>query len=134
MKLTPGELAGLKKISNDRGVIAAAAVDQRGSLQESVAKEKGSTVSDAMMEEFKSPVAEVLTAHASAILLAPEWGLPASQRRSKNVGLLLANEKTGCDKTRDGPLTELPANCSARQPKEAGADCVKTLPWCGPLE
>ena len=48
-------------MSNDRGVIAAAAMDQRGSLQKSLAKEKGGEVSSAMMEEFKSLVTEVLT-------------------------------------------------------------------------
>ena len=53
MKLTPGKLAGLKKVSNERGIIAAAAMDQRGSLQKSLAKEKGGEVTDAMMEEFK---------------------------------------------------------------------------------
>ena len=41
MKLTPGKLKGLKAVSNERGVIAAAAMDQRGSLQKSLAKEKG---------------------------------------------------------------------------------------------
>ena len=80
MKLTPGKLAGMKAVANDRGVIAAAAMDQRGSLQKALAKEKGGDVSDAMMEEFKSLVTEVLTPHASAILLDPEWGLPASKR------------------------------------------------------
>ena len=54
MKLTPGKLAGLRRVSTDRGIIAAAAMDQRGSLQKSLAKEKGSAVTDAMMEEFKS--------------------------------------------------------------------------------
>ena len=62
MKLTPGKLAGLKKVSNERGVIAAAAMDQRGSLQKSLAKEKGGEVNDQMMEEFKSLVTEVLDA------------------------------------------------------------------------
>ena len=38
MKLTPGKLAGLNAVSNERGVIAAAAMDQRGSLQKSLAK------------------------------------------------------------------------------------------------
>ena len=107
MKLTPGKLAGLKAVSNDRGVIAAAAMDQRGSLQKSLAKEKGSAVTDAEMEEFKSLVTEVLTPHASAILLDPEWGLPASKRRAKNAGLLLAYEKTGYDKTGPGRLPDL---------------------------
>ena len=68
MKLTPGKLAGMKAVSNARGVIAAAAMDQRGSLQKSLAKEKGGEVGGDMMEEFKSLVTEVLTQHASAIL------------------------------------------------------------------
>ena len=91
MKFTPGKLAGMKAVSNERGVIAAAAMDQRGSLQKALAKEKGGNVGDHDIEEFKSLVTEVLTPHASAILLDPEWGLPASKRRAKNAGLLWGN-------------------------------------------
>src|SRR6266404_3809021 len=134
MKLTPGKLAGLRKVSNERGVIAAAAMDQRGSLQKSLAKEKGGDVGDAMMEEFKSLVTEVLTPHASAILLDPEWGLPASKRRAKNAGLLLAYEKTGYDKTGPGRLGDLLDHWSARRLKEAGADCVKILLYYTPYD
>src|SRR5213592_3437005 len=134
MKLTPGKLAGLKRVSNDRGVIAAAAMDQRGSLQKALAKEKGGEVNDAMMEEFKSLVTEVLTPHASAILLDPEWGLPASKRRAKNAGLLLAYEKTGYDKTGPGRLGDLLNHWSAKRLKEAGADCVKILLYYTPYD
>jgi len=134
MKLTAGKLAGLKRVSNDRGVIAAAAMDQRGSLQKSLAKEKGGEVNDAMMEEFKTLVTEVLTPHASAILLDPEWGLPASKRRAKNAGLLLAYEKTGYDKTGPGRLGDLLDHWSAKRLKEAGADCVKILLYYTPFD
>jgi tagatose 1,6-diphosphate aldolase len=134
MKLTPGKLAGLKKVSTPQGIIQAAAMDQRGSLQKSLAKEKGGDVSDALMEEFKSLVAEVLTPHASAILLDPEWGLPASKRRAKNAGLLLAYEKTGYDKTGPGRLGDLLDHWSARRLKEAGADCVKILLYYTPFD
>ncbi len=134
MKITPGKLAGLKRVSNANGVIAAAAMDQRGSLQKALAKEKGSNISDAMMEEFKSLVAEVLTPHASAILLDPEWGLPASKRRANNAGLLLAYEKTGYDKTGPGRLPDLLDHWSARRLKEAGADCVKILLYYTPFD
>ncbi len=134
MKLTPGKLAGLRKVSNERGVIAAAAMDQRGSLQKSLSKEKGSEVSDAMMEEFKSLVTEVLTPHASAILLDPEWGLPASKRRASNAGLLLAYEKTGYDKTGPGRLGDLLDLWSVRRLKEAGADCLKILLYYTPFD
>ncbi len=135
MKLTPGKLAGLKKVSNERGVIAAAAMDQRGSLQKSLSKEKGGgEVTNQMMEEFKTLVTEVLTPHASAILLDPEWGLPASKRRAKNAGLLLAYEKTGYDKTGPGRLPDLLDHWSARRLKEAGADCVKILLYYTPYD
>jgi tagatose 1,6-diphosphate aldolase len=134
MKLTPGKLAGLKRVSTDRGIIQAAAMDQRGSLQKALAKEKGGEVGDALMEEFKSLVAEVLTPHASAILLDPEWGLPASKRRAKNAGLLLAYEKTGYDKTGPGRLGDLLDHWSARRLKEAGADCVKILLYYTPFD
>src|SRR5438105_8140244 len=134
MKLTPGKLAGRKRVSNDRGVIAAAAMHQRGSLQKALAKEKGGEITDAMMEEFKTIVTQVLTSHASAILLDPEWGLPASRKRARNAGLLLAYEKTGYDKTGPGRLPDLLDNWSARRLKEADANCVKVLLYYTPTD
>ncbi|HUF23642.1 MAG TPA: tagatose 1,6-diphosphate aldolase [Vicinamibacterales bacterium] len=134
MKLTPGKLAGMKAVSDSRGVIAAAAMDQRGSLQKALAKEKGGEVTDAMMEEFKTLVTEVLTPHATAILLDPEWGLPASKRRAKNAGLLMAYEKTGYDKTGPGRLPDLLDEWSVRRIREAGADCLKILLYYTPFD
>jgi len=132
VKFTPGKLAGMKAVSDDRGVIAAAAMDQRGSLQKALAKEKGSDIGDSDIEEFKSLVTEVLTPHASAILLDPEWGIPASKRRAKNAGLLMAYEKTGYDTTGPGRLPDLLDNWSVRRIKEAGADCIKILLYYTP--
>ena len=102
--------------------------------RKSLAKEKGSAVTDAMMEEFKTLVTEVLTPHASAILLDPEWGLPASKRRARNAGLLLAYEKTGYDKTGPGRLGDLLDHWSAQRLKAAGADCVKILLYYTPYD
>ena len=130
MKLTPGKLQGMKNVSNANGVIAAAAMDQRGSLK----KMLGSRANDAGLEEFKIHVTEVLTQHASAILLDPEWGLPAAKRRVKGSGLLLAYEKTGYDKTLPGRLPDLLDLWSARRLKEAGADCVKILLYYSPFD
>ncbi len=102
MKVTPGKRKGLKAVSDSRGVIAAAAMDQRGSLKNAIAKEKGvdkKEVTAKMLEEFKTAVTSVLTPYASAILLDPEYGLPASMARAKNAGLLLAYENSGYDNT-----------------------------------
>jgi tagatose 1,6-diphosphate aldolase len=132
MKITSGKLSGMKAVSDDRGVIAALAMDQRGSLRKALAQEKGGDVSDRDMEEFKSLVTEVLTPHASAILLDPEWGLPASTRRAKNAGLLLAYERTGYDTTGPGRLPDLLDEWSVRRLREAGADCIKVLLYYTP--
>jgi tagatose 1,6-diphosphate aldolase len=134
MKMTPGKLAGMKAVSNERGVIAAAAMDQRGSLRKSLAKESGREVTDAMMEEFKGLVTEVLTPYASAILLDPEWGIGPSKRRAKNAGLLLAYEKTGYDGNTPGRLPDLLDHWSVRRLKEAGADCLKILLYYTPFD
>ncbi len=130
MKLTPGKLAGIKAVSNERGVIAAAAMDQRGSLKKAL----GASAGDKELIEFKTAVTEVLTKYASAILLDPEWGLEPAKHRDKNSGLLLAYEKTGYDKTLPGRLPDLLDHWSVRRLKEAGADCVKILLYYAPSD
>jgi tagatose 1,6-diphosphate aldolase len=124
----------MKAVADARGVIAAAAMDQRGSLRKALAKEKGGEISDAMMEEFKALVTEVLTRHASAILLDPEWGLAPSKKRAKDAGLLLAYEKTGYDANTAGRLPDLLDVWSVRRLKEAGADCIKILLYYAPAD
>jgi tagatose 1,6-diphosphate aldolase len=133
MKLTPGKLAGLKAVSDIRNVIAAAAMDQRGSLQKSLAKERGATADAHDLDVFKTLVTEVLTQYASAILLDPEFGLPASKHRN-GKGLLLAYEKTGYDANTAGRLPDLLDVWSVRRLKEAGADCVKILLYYTPFD
>ena len=134
MNLTPGKLAGLKAVSDARGVIAAAAMDQRGSLKKSLEKEKGvGDLPDSALIEFKELVTEVLTQYASAILLDPEYGLPASKLRH-GKGLLLAYEKTGYEADQPGRLPDLLDHWSVARLKEAGADCVKVLLYYTPFE
>lgn len=134
MTITPGKISGMKAVSTDKGVIGAAAMDQRGSLQKALAKEKGSEVTDAMMEEFKEVVTEVLTPHASAVLLDPQWGIGPSKKRSANAGLLLAYEQSGYDNTRPGRLPDLLPHWSVRRLKESGADCCKVLIYYTPFD
>ncbi len=133
MKLTPGKLAGLNAVSNEHGVIAAAAMDQRGSLLKSMQSARGAAADGHDLEMFKSLVTDVLTQHASAILLDPEFGLPATHHRH-GKGLLLAYEKTGYDATTPGRLPDLLDNWSVLRLKEAGADCIKILLYYTPFD
>jgi tagatose 1,6-diphosphate aldolase len=137
MSLTAGKLKHMKALSNSAGVIAAAAMDQRGSLKKAIAAAKGVTqdqVTDQIMEEFKIAVSRILTPHASAILLDPEWGLPAAKARAKNAGLLLAYEETGYDNTQPGRLPDLLSHLSVERIKEMGADAVKILLYYTPFD
>jgi tagatose 1,6-diphosphate aldolase len=135
--MTEGKIKHLKALSDSRGVIAAAAMDQRGSLQKSIAAAAGvpqNQVTDEQMQEFKIAVTRVLTPHASAILLDPEYGIPATKVRSANAGLLLAYEKSGYDNTQPGRLPDLLPNVSARRIRELGGDAVKILIYYTPFE
>ena len=137
MILPEGKLKRMKALSNSAGVIAAAAMDQRGSLQKSLAAARGvdkKQIDAAMMSEFKIAVAKVLTPHATAILLDPEFGLPAAAARSRNAGLLLAYELSGYDNTQPGRLPDLLPHVSVRRIVEWGADAVKILIYYTPFE
>src|SRR6202140_53978 len=137
MKLTSGKRKSMEAVSDSRGVIAAAAMDQRGSLMSAIAKDKGidkKAVTKDMMSEFKEAVVRVLTPHASAILLDPEYGLSAARRRAKNAGLLLAYENSGYDNTRPGRLPDLLDHYSVRRLVADGADCIKILLYYTPFD
>jgi tagatose 1,6-diphosphate aldolase len=138
VSISPGKLKHMNALSNEAGVIAAAAMDQRGSLAKSLAAAKGVSqkeITDEMMQEFKTAVTRILTPHASAILLDPEWGLPASKARSKNAGLLLAYENSGYDNTQPGRLPDLLPHVSVKRIKEdMGADAVKILIYYTPFD
>lgn len=137
MTLSDGKLRHMEALSNKNGVIAAAAMDQRGSLQKSIAAARGidkNAVTPDMMSEFKVAVSKVLTPHASAILLDPEFGLPAAAARAKNAGLLLAYEESGYDNTKPGRLPDLLPHVSARRIVDWGADAVKILIYYSPFD
>jgi tagatose 1,6-diphosphate aldolase len=137
MPLSQGKTKHLKNLATNGGVIAAAAMDQRGSLQNSIAAARGvdsKSVTADHMAEFKGAVVRVLTPHASAILLDPEYSLGVMNQRAKNAGLLLAYELSGYDNTRPGRLPDLLPNVSAKRIKDWGADAVKILLYYTPFE
>lgn len=133
IKLSPGKIAGLKAVANEKGVIAAAALDQRDLLKRMIAKVRGGEVADAEVVEFKKVVANALTRNASSILLDVEYGLPAS-KSINGKGLLLAYEKSGYDVRGPEKLPTLTDGWSVQRLKEAGADCVKILLFYTPFE
>src|ERR1700726_766034 len=87
-----------------------------------------------MTAEFKEGVSGGLRPHATAILLAPEYGLPGAKERAKKAGLLLAYENSGYDNTQPGRLPDLLDHYSVRRLVADGADCIKILLYYTPFD
>ena len=132
VRMSKGKFNGMNAVADKNGIIAALAMDQRGSLSKMIATARGSEATAAEMAEFKTLVAEILTPYASAILLDPEYGLEASRHRASNAGLLLAYEKSGYDTTVKGRLPDLLPEWSVRRLVEAGANVIKVLMYYDP--
>lgn len=117
----------MKKLSDDSGRISALAFDQRGALKKMMANYQQSEPTFEQIKTLKTLVSEELTLYSSSILLDPEYGLEASNKRHQGCGLLLAYEKTGYDVTSTSRLPDCLAEWSVKRLKEAGADAVKFL-------
>ncbi|EOI02694.1 tagatose 1,6-diphosphate aldolase 2 [Enterococcus moraviensis ATCC BAA-383] len=126
-KMTESKRAAMKRMSNQEGIIGALAIDQRGSLKKMIEAASRTEVGEEAIISFKEIVSRELTPYASAILLDPEYGLPAAKVRDQEAGLLVAYEKTGYDASEPGRLPDLLSDWSVKRLKEAGADAVKFL-------
>lgn len=131
-RVPSGKYRRLMALSDEQGVIAALAIDQRGSLKKALTALTGREVTTPEIMEFKTLVSEVLTPYASAILLDPQYGLDAAGQRAARTGLLLAYEVTGYDTTKKGRLPALESEWSVTRIVEAGADAVKVLIYYDP--
>lgn len=134
VKLSRGKFNHIQACANENGIIAAAAMDQRGSLKKSIEKLRGQSISNEDLTEFKKRVTRVLTRYSSAILMDPEYGLPALAERAPGTGVLLAYEKTGYDASQKGRLPDLLPEWSVRRLLEAGADAIKVLLYYNPYD
>ncbi|MEN9935267.1 MAG: hypothetical protein RLZZ387_1846 [Chloroflexota bacterium] len=134
--MTKGKFAGISACANERGTIAAAAMDQRGSLKKAIAKSRGDggAASTEDMVAFKTAVTKVLTKHSSAILMDPEYGLEALKQRAPGTGVLMSYEKTGYDASVKGRMPDLLSEWSVRRLVDAGANAIKILLYINPFD
>jgi tagatose 1,6-diphosphate aldolase len=129
VKMSRGKFEGINSCADQRGVIAALAVDHRGNLLHEIARSRGvnGTASAADMLAFKTAVTKTLTPYASAILLDPEYSLGAISSRAPGSGVMLAYEKSGYDFSTKGRLPDLLPEWSVRRLVGIGARAIKIL-------
>ncbi|MGH2498785.1 MAG: tagatose 1,6-diphosphate aldolase [Candidatus Limnocylindria bacterium] len=131
--VSPGKVRGIDACADEHGIIRAAAMDQRGSLRREIGRQGGQPT-DESLTEFKTSVTRALTPHASAILMDPEYGLPALPARAPGTGVLLAYEKTGYDADPANRMPDLLERWTVRRLVDAGADAIKVLVYYDPFD
>ena len=127
MKVSKAKYENIKRLSNEDGVIAALAIDQRGSMEKMMGKANPDLNNVEGISEFKRLVAEKLTPYASSILLDPIYGLTGIKATDENAGLILSYEQTGYDEYDEERLPRLIELESGLRLKEKGADGIKVL-------
>ncbi|MBT2215995.1 tagatose 1,6-diphosphate aldolase [Virgibacillus dakarensis] len=127
MNLSPGKKCGLELISSDNHVILATAMDQRGSLGKMIQSFNDSISYEQGLSQFKEGVSEVLGNQSSSLLLDPEYGWDAAKKLNKDIGLIMAYEKTGYDATEKGRLPNLVDHYAVQDLVKAGASAIKLL-------
>ena len=85
MKISKEKLENLKKLANEDGVIAALAIDQRGSMEKMMNKANESLNNVEGISEFKRQVSKELTPFSSSILLDPIYGKTAIDAKDENA-------------------------------------------------
>ncbi|WLR46617.1 tagatose 1,6-diphosphate aldolase [Halobacillus litoralis] len=127
MNLSQGKQKGLELISNENHIILATAMDQRGSLGKMIQSLNEDITIEEGLSEFKEGVSEVLGNQSSSLLLDPEYGWEATKKLNKEIGLIMAYEKTGYDTTEKGRLPNLVDYWSIQDMAAEGVSALKLL-------
>lgn len=132
--LTGGKLVNLLRLADTQGRFKMLAVDQRASLQASLASATGREPEDVTYDEMaktKQLITEVLSPFSTATLIDPVYGFPRTVKIiPRGVGILLASDETGHEpagiggRERKGRLID---GWSVAKAKRAGANAVKLL-------
>jgi tagatose 1,6-diphosphate aldolase len=131
-----GKHWGLRRLADADGFFSMVAIDQRPPIVNLVAKARGIAPQAVGFEDIvaaKALLAEGLAAHASALLVDPNFGLPAATPHLAPArGLVVTLEEHRYDERPDGRRSAAIPNWSVAQIRRLGADAVKLLAWYRP--
>jgi tagatose 1,6-diphosphate aldolase/sulfofructosephosphate aldolase len=125
----PAAGVGLDPISGPEGTLAIVAMDQRNTLRRMLTEHDKPT-DTATMEAFKVDVVEALSPAANAVLLDPEFGVPAVTRAgamASGCATLVAVEPPERDTWNGEPRASRDPARTAVWVREMGGDAVKLL-------
>jgi tagatose 1,6-diphosphate aldolase len=135
-QLSAGKLRNLATLCDEGGICKMLAIDQRGSLEQSLSKTLGREVTFDEVARFKESLARSLAPYSTALLTDPIYGYARLVREIPgHIGLLLAYEKTGYARAGESGKdrkTELIDDWSVAKARRAGATAIKLLVYYHP--
>lgn len=131
-----GKTWGLRRLADEAGHFNMVALDQRPPIANLVAAKRGIVPADvafADMVAVKRLLVDVLGSRASAMLLDPNYALPAAlDRLPARTGLVLTLEDHRFRDVAGGRLSHSIDDWSVEKIKRVGANGVKVLAWYRP--
>jgi len=135
-ELKLGKRWGLRRMATPEGHFTMVALDQRPPIASLVAAKRGidpAEVAFADMVAVKRVLVEVLGGRASAMLLDPNFAIPAAlDKLPAHSGLVITLEDHRFEDTPQGRRSHSIADWSVAKIKRAGGDGVKVLAWYRP--
>jgi tagatose-1,6-bisphosphate aldolase len=123
------QAAGLEAIAGPDGTLAIVAMDQRNTLRRMLTAAQRPTDPETI-RAFKVDVTEALSPLASAVLLDPDFGVPAVREAgalASGCGLLIAAEPPDRVSWEGEPRASLEGGTTAAEVRAMGGDAVKLL-------
>jgi tagatose 1,6-diphosphate aldolase len=133
--LSIGKIRGLQQIAGTDGIFSMCAMDHRGSLEPVICAPERTDNCPREMTGFKLELCEILSPHASAVLLDPIYGAAQAIARSlipRACGLLVSLEATGYTGDSHARETRLLKGWSVAKLKRMGASAAKMLVYYRP--
>jgi len=130
MALSIGKILGLRRLSDEEGIFAITAMDQRNSMKVLVNSKDPDSVPASKLTAIKMSLAEVLSPYSTAILIDPTYGVPeviAGGVLDAHTGLIVTLEADRPKSVGDGRVTQIATGLSAEKIQRMGGDAVKLL-------
>ena len=138
MKLSEGKMQHMKALANQAGVIAAAAMDQRGSLQKSLAGAQGrGQETDHRRHDERVQGRGHQGADAACQRHSARSGMGIARRQGaqpRTPACCWPMKLSGYDNTQPGRLPDLLPHVSVKRIVDWGADAVKILIYYTPFD
>ncbi len=132
--LSAGKYWGMRRMADANGRFKMTAVDQRPPIIKPIAEHYGTSEAPwADVAGFKRLLIETLQGESSAMLLDPNYAIPAGiDALSPKLGLIVTLEDSRFVETSEGRLSAEIDNWSVGKIKRMGGDAVKVLAWYRP--